>query len=40
MGYVPSSGWQPALWFCVLGAMSAGIGVKRLEASEQSPARA
>lgn len=40
MGYVPSSGWQPALWFCVLGAMVTGIGVKRLESSEESPTRA
>jgi len=40
MGYVPSTGWRPALWFCVLGAVIVGIGVKRLEASEESPARA
>jgi len=40
MGYVPSSGWRPALWFCVLGAVIAGIGVKRLETGEESPTRA
>ena len=21
MGYVPAAGWQPALWFCAIGAM-------------------
>lgn len=36
MGYVPSRGWQPALWFCALGALVATISVKRLEASEKS----
>ncbi|HEV8442867.1 MAG TPA: multidrug effflux MFS transporter [Steroidobacteraceae bacterium] len=40
MGFVPASGWQPALWFCVGGALLSAVGVKRLEASEDSPTRA
>ena len=40
MGYVPSRGWQPALWFCVIGAALLMIGVWRLEASEDSPTAA
>ena len=34
MGYVPVAGWQPALWFCAIGAMIAGVCVLRLEARE------
>jgi len=37
MGYVPSRGWQPALWFCVIGAVVSFICVWRLETSEDSP---
>jgi DHA1 family bicyclomycin/chloramphenicol resistance-like MFS transporter len=40
MGYVPSSGWQPALWFCVGGAALSAVGVTRLAASEQAATRA
>jgi DHA1 family bicyclomycin/chloramphenicol resistance-like MFS transporter len=36
MGYVPASGWQPALWFCVIGAAATCFGVLRLEAREVS----
>jgi MFS transporter, DHA1 family, multidrug resistance protein len=36
MGYVPSKGWQPALWFCAIGALITALGVWRLEASETS----
>jgi DHA1 family bicyclomycin/chloramphenicol resistance-like MFS transporter len=36
MGYVPSRGWQPALWFCVAGALVSYICVRRLEESEVS----
>jgi len=36
MGYVPSRGWQPALWFCAAGAVLSAIAVRRLEASEIS----
>ncbi len=31
MGYVPAVGWQPALWFCAIGAIVTFIGVRRLE---------
>jgi DHA1 family bicyclomycin/chloramphenicol resistance-like MFS transporter len=37
MGYVPANGWQPALWFCAIGAVVTSISVRRLEMSE-SPA--
>ena len=40
MGYVPAQGWQPALWFCVLGAALTSICVRRLESTEGSPTRA
>jgi DHA1 family bicyclomycin/chloramphenicol resistance-like MFS transporter len=40
MGYVPLRGWQPALWFCVIGAVLSMVGVWRLEASEDSPTAA
>ena len=36
MGYVPSKGWQPALWFCAIGAVLSAICVKQLEAAEAS----
>jgi MFS transporter, DHA1 family, multidrug resistance protein len=36
MGYVPATGWQPALWFCVVGAAVTCFGVLRLEAREVS----
>jgi MFS transporter, DHA1 family, multidrug resistance protein len=39
MGYVPADGWQPALWFCVVGAIITSVCVTRLEASEVSPTR-
>jgi DHA1 family bicyclomycin/chloramphenicol resistance-like MFS transporter len=37
MGYVPASGWQPALWFCVIGAALSSVWVRRLESREVSP---
>jgi DHA1 family bicyclomycin/chloramphenicol resistance-like MFS transporter len=37
MGYVPSRGWQPALWFCTVGAALSMFWVWRLETSEDSP---
>jgi MFS transporter, DHA1 family, multidrug resistance protein len=40
MGYVPAHGWQPALWFCVIGAVVTRVSVWRLEAREVSPTRA
>jgi len=40
MGFVPARGWQPALWFCVGGAVISVVGVKRLEAAGDSPASA
>jgi DHA1 family bicyclomycin/chloramphenicol resistance-like MFS transporter len=40
MGFVPSKGWQPALWFCALGALVTAICVKRLESVETAPTRA
>ena len=40
MGFVPARGWQPALWFCVCGAAISIAGVKRLEASADSPSSA
>jgi len=40
MGYVPAHGWQPALWFCVIGAALTSIWVRRLESTEVSPTRA
>jgi MFS transporter, DHA1 family, multidrug resistance protein len=40
MGYVPASGWQPALWFCAIGAIVTFVGVRRLEVREISPTRA
>lgn len=36
MGYVSATGWQPALWFCVIGAAVTCFGVLRLEAREVS----
>jgi DHA1 family bicyclomycin/chloramphenicol resistance-like MFS transporter len=39
MGYVPASGWQPALWFCAIGALVTSVCVTRLEAREISPTR-
>jgi len=36
MGYVPSRGWQPALWFCAAGALVSFVCVRRLEGSEVS----
>jgi len=36
MGYVPAHGWQPALWFCALGALVSYVCVRRLEGSEGS----
>ena len=32
MGYVPAHGWQPALWFCAIGAAITSVCVSRLEA--------
>jgi len=40
MGYVPAHGWQPALWFCVIGAGLTSIWVRHLESTEVSPTRA
>lgn len=40
MGYVPAGSWQPALWFCAIGAIVTFIGVRRLEEIEVSPTRA
>ena len=40
MGYVPAAGWQPALWFCAIGAVITAISVRRLEMNEISPTRA
>jgi DHA1 family bicyclomycin/chloramphenicol resistance-like MFS transporter len=40
MGYVPAQGWQPALWFCAIGAAMTSFWVRRLESSEVSPTRA
>src|SRR5204863_6316470 len=37
MGYVPTSGWQPALWVCVFGGVVSLVGVKRLQAAAKSP---
>ena len=34
MGYVPAHGWQPALWFCAIGAAVTSVCVSRLEARE------
>jgi hypothetical protein len=39
MGYVPTQGWQPALWFCAIGALVATVSVSRLEARDVSPTR-
>jgi MFS transporter, DHA1 family, multidrug resistance protein len=39
MGYVPAAGWQPALWFCALGAVVTSISVRRLEMDEIIPKR-
>ena len=36
MGYVPAAGWQPALWFCAVGAAVTCVGVLRLEAGDVS----
>jgi len=36
MGYVHAGGWQPALWFCAIGAALTWAWVRRLEASEAS----
>ena len=40
MGFVPAAGWTPSLAFCVIGAVLAFIGVRRLEGLEASPTRA
>ena len=40
MGYVPAGTWQPALWFCAIGAIVTFIGVRRLEVREVLPTRA
>jgi hypothetical protein len=40
MGYVPAVGWQPALWFCAIGAIVTFFGVRRLEVREVLPTRA
>jgi hypothetical protein len=40
MGYVPAQGWQPALWFCVIGGVLTLVWVRRLESTEVSPTRA
>jgi DHA1 family bicyclomycin/chloramphenicol resistance-like MFS transporter len=34
MGYAPAVSWQPALWFCVVGAALTGAGVVGLNAME------
>jgi hypothetical protein len=34
MGYVPAHGWQPALWFCAIGAAFASVCVSRLESRQ------
>ncbi len=39
MGYVPTQGWQPALWFCALGAALTSVSIWRLESREDSPSR-
>ena len=39
MGYVPAHGWQPALWFCAIGAASHQRVRVRLEAREVSSTR-
>jgi len=36
MGYVPFRGWQPALWFCAVGALVSFVCVRHLEGSEDS----
>lgn len=40
MGYVSAQGWQPALWFCVIGAALTSASVMQLKAREISPTRA
>ena len=40
MGFVPAAGWLPALGFCIVGAVIAFVGVRRLEGFETSPTRA
>jgi len=40
MGYVPAHGWQPALWFCAVGAVVTSISIRRLEMDEIIPKRA
>jgi DHA1 family bicyclomycin/chloramphenicol resistance-like MFS transporter len=40
MGYVPSRGWQPALWFCAIGAVVSAVGIKQLGKSEASRSHA
>ena len=39
MGYVPTAGWQPALWFCAIGAAVTCVGVLSLEAGDVSATR-
>jgi DHA1 family bicyclomycin/chloramphenicol resistance-like MFS transporter len=39
MGYVPAHGWEPAVWFCAIGAVVTFVGVRRLEVREISPVR-
>ncbi|MEO8063445.1 MAG: multidrug effflux MFS transporter [Pseudomonadota bacterium] len=36
LGYAPATSWQPALWFCVVGAGVTGVGVVGLNALENS----
>ena len=40
MGYVPAQSWQPALWFCAVGAAVTSAGVMALKAREIAPTRA
>ena len=39
MGYVPTTGWEPALWFCAIGAAVTSVSIWRLEAREDTPSR-
>lgn len=32
MGYIPAHGWQPALYFCVIGAVVTSLAIRRMPA--------